>query len=142
MVGAGTIARSHGLRMVEKSSAHWPWRMLRLQQQWQRVCQKNCADVQIRATFMAVRKFEARCLMVYPCFWPMRAASSHVCLKASVKCSIGSRLIFVHAFAGDGVETSAIECTVAVHGADSLTICWGVEVEGLTHEGIGVGRLG
>ena len=36
--------------------------------------------------------------------------------------------IFMHAFAGDGVEAGAIECTIDVHGADSITICWGVEI--------------
>ena len=63
VVGAGTITRSHGLRTVEKSSelamenAASPAAVARS-------LPKYCADVQMRASFMAVRKFEARCLMM------------------------------------------------------------------------------
>ena len=62
-VGAGTISRSHALRTVENSpglvmqNAASPVEVTRS-------LPKSCAGVQMRASFIAVRKFEARCLIV------------------------------------------------------------------------------
>ena len=53
---------------------------------------KNCTDVQMRVSFIEVRKCEVRCLVVYPYFSPMRDTSSYVCLKSSVNTSPGSHL--------------------------------------------------
>ena len=36
--------------------------------------------------------------------------------------------ILVHALASDGMEGSAIESTVNVHGADSIAVCKGVKI--------------
>ena len=65
VVGAGTNTRSHTLRVVENSSVLTIWmENTSSPTVVVRSFPKYYVDVQIRTSFMVVRKFETRCLVV------------------------------------------------------------------------------